>query len=86
MRDNNSECLSLVRGQTSEYKCVLLAGTIWELQKGTMTMFAAEIVGTGVLIFMGCMGCIGTMGPAPPSPMQTALTFGLTINLIIMVR
>ncbi|EFN67363.1 Aquaporin AQPAe.a [Camponotus floridanus] len=48
-------------------------------------MFAAEIVGTGILLFIGCMGCIGTMGPAPPPPLQTALTFGLTVNLIIMM-
>lgn len=50
-----------------------------------MTMFAAEIIGTATLLFFGCMGCIGTMGPAPPPLLQTALTFGLTVNLIIMV-
>ncbi|XP_012230155.1 aquaporin AQPAe.a-like isoform X5 [Linepithema humile] len=59
--------------------------TMWKMQKNTMTMFAAEIVGTGVLVFFGCMGCIGAMGPAPPPPLQTALTFGLTVNLIIMM-
>lgn len=48
-------------------------------------MFVSEIIGTAVLIFIGCMGCIGTMGPTPPPPMQTALTFGLTVNTIIMV-
>ncbi|XP_067214234.1 aquaporin AQPAe.a-like isoform X3 [Linepithema humile] len=58
---------------------------MWKMQKNTMTMFAAEIVGTGVLVFFGCMGCIGAMGPAPPPPLQTALTFGLTVNLIIMM-
>lgn len=57
----------------------------WKIQKGTFTMFMAEVVGTASLIFIGCMGCIGTMGPAPPPPMQTAFTFGLTVNLIIMV-
>lgn len=82
--DSESECSPLGYGQTSKYKCAFFAGTIWELQKSTMTIFAAETVGMGVLIFIGCMGCIGT-GPAPPPPMQTALTFGLTVNLIIMV-
>ncbi|XP_012277089.1 aquaporin AQPAe.a [Orussus abietinus] len=57
----------------------------WAVQKGTMTMFLAEIVGTAALLFIGCMGCIGTMGPSPPPPLQTALTFGLTVNLIIMM-
>ncbi|XP_020279322.1 aquaporin AQPAe.a-like [Pseudomyrmex gracilis] len=59
--------------------------TIWEMQKNTLTMFASEIVGTGILIFLGCMGCIGVMGPTPPPPLQMALTFGLTVNLIIMM-
>ncbi|CAL1689170.1 unnamed protein product [Lasius platythorax] len=57
---------------------------MWKIQENTITMFAAEIVGTGILLFFGCMGCIGTMGPAPP-PLQIALTFGLTVNLIIMI-
>ncbi|KMR01394.1 aquaporin -like protein [Lasius niger] len=57
---------------------------MWKMQENTITMFAAEIVGTGILLFFGCMGCIGTMGPAPP-PLQIALTFGLTVNLIIMM-
>lgn len=48
-------------------------------------MFIGEVIGTGVLIFIGCMGCLGTLGPSPPPPMQMGLTFGLTVNLIIMV-
>ncbi|XP_008560859.1 aquaporin AQPAe.a [Microplitis demolitor] len=48
-------------------------------------MFIGEVIGTAVLIFIGCMGGIGTMGPAPPPPMQSALTFGLTVNMIIMM-
>ncbi|EFN78638.1 Aquaporin AQPcic [Harpegnathos saltator] len=85
MEVNRDSVPSQKRQQTSKYAGALFAGTIWDLQEGTMTMFAAEIVGTGILIFIGCMGCIGTMGPEPPPPMQTALTFGLTVNLIIMM-
>lgn len=48
-------------------------------------MFMGELVGTASLIFIGCMGGIGTMGLEPPPPLQTALTFGLTVNLLIMV-
>jgi len=51
-----------------------------------MTMLAAEIIGTGILLFIGCMGSIGSMESAPPSSLQKALTFGLTVNFIIMVR
>ncbi|XP_051162704.1 aquaporin-4-like isoform X2 [Leptopilina boulardi] len=48
-------------------------------------MCSAEILGTAILIFIGCMGSIGTLGSSPPPPMQSALTFGLTVNLIIMM-
>ncbi|XP_066598606.1 aquaporin AQPAe.a-like [Prorops nasuta] len=58
---------------------------LWKIQSGTLTMFIAECIGTGILIFIGCMGCIGTMTLSPPPPLQTALTFGLTVNLIIMM-
>ncbi|KAF7993064.1 hypothetical protein HCN44_005845 [Aphidius gifuensis] len=60
-------------------------GALWKWQKGTCEMVIGEILGTGILIFIGCMGCIGTMGASPPPPMQTALTFGLTVNMIIMM-
>ncbi|XP_024872293.1 uncharacterized protein LOC112454896, partial [Temnothorax curvispinosus] len=59
-------------------------GGIWQMQKNTMTMFVAEIIGTAILLFIGCMGSIGGLGFAPPPPLQPALTFGLTVNLIIM--
>lgn len=55
------------------------------MQKGTTTMFIAEIVGTGILIFIGCMGSIGTMGVAPPPPLQSSMAFGMTVNLLIMM-
>ncbi|KAL0117103.1 hypothetical protein PUN28_010145 [Cardiocondyla obscurior] len=58
---------------------------IWRVQKNTTTMFVAEIVGTFILMFVGCMGTIGSMGPNPPPPLQTALAFGLTVNFIIMM-
>lgn len=58
---------------------------LWTVQKGTTTMFIAETVGTAILLFVGCMGCIGTMAISPPPPFQMALTFGLTVNLIIMM-
>ncbi|KAJ8676082.1 hypothetical protein QAD02_011868 [Eretmocerus hayati] len=56
----------------------------WKWQKGTYTMFVAEVVATASLIFIGCMGCIGTMGPAIPPPLQTSITFGMAVNLLIM--
>ncbi|XP_043803043.1 aquaporin AQPAe.a-like [Apis laboriosa] len=57
----------------------------WTMEKGTMTMFIAEVIGTGILLFVGCMGSIGTMGPILPPPLQTSMAFGMTVNLLIMM-
>ncbi|CAK9819236.1 Aquaporin AQPAe.a [Anthophora plagiata] len=59
--------------------------TMWTMEKGTMTMFISEVVGTGVLLFVGCMGSLGTMGPTPPPPLQASMAFGMTVNLLIMM-
>ncbi|XP_017759726.1 PREDICTED: aquaporin AQPAe.a-like isoform X2 [Eufriesea mexicana] len=59
--------------------------SLWIMQKGTTTMFIAEILGTGILLFVGCMGSLGTMGPILPPPLQTSMAFGMTVNLLIMM-
>ncbi|KZC04301.1 Aquaporin-4 [Dufourea novaeangliae] len=48
-------------------------------------MFIGEVVGTGILLFVGCMGGIGSMGATPPPPLQTSMAFGMTVNLLIMM-
>lgn len=48
-------------------------------------MFIAEVVGTGILIFVGCMASIGSMSTVLPPPLQMSIAFGMTVNLIIMV-
>lgn len=55
---------------------------LWKLQDGTWTMFIAEVIGTAILIFIGCMACIGSL---LPSPLQASIAFGMTVNLIIMM-
>ncbi|XP_031834616.1 aquaporin AQPAe.a [Nomia melanderi] len=57
----------------------------WVLQKGTTTMFIAEVVGTGILLFIGCMGSIGSMGAGPPPQLQSSIAFGMTVNVLIMM-
>ncbi|XP_076180860.1 aquaporin isoform X2 [Ptiloglossa arizonensis] len=42
----------------------------------------AELIGTSVLVLMGCMGCIGSFGVVP-SHFQIAITFGLTVMVVI---
>lgn len=44
--------------------------------------FLAELIGTGLLVFLGCMGCIKT-NEFPNSHIQLALNFGLVIMVVI---
>ncbi|XP_035737335.1 aquaporin AQPAe.a-like [Vespa mandarinia] len=59
--------------------------TLWKLQEGTWTMCIAEVVGTAILIFIGCMASIGSMSTVLPPPLQMSIAFGMTVNLIIMM-
>lgn len=47
-----------------------------------VTMFLAELLGTAMLIFLGCMGCLSWNGQ-PPSALQSSFTFGMVVMLII---
>lgn len=47
-----------------------------------VAMFLAELLGTALLIFLGCMGCL-SWNDQPPNPLQSAITFGMTVMLII---
>lgn len=46
-----------------------------------MAIFFAEIIGTGLLLFIGCTGCISWNGP-PPS-INSAITFGFAVMIVI---
>ncbi|XP_076237098.1 aquaporin AQPAe.a-like isoform X2 [Calliopsis andreniformis] len=50
--------------------------------KNTVLVALAEILGTSMLVFMGCMGCIGSLGVVP-SHLQISLAFGLTVMVVI---
>ncbi|KAJ8976591.1 hypothetical protein NQ317_004689 [Molorchus minor] len=47
------------------------------------TMFMAEVIGTGVLMFLGCMGCVTQVDDPPAVHHMSSLAFGLIILLII---
>ncbi|OXU26752.1 hypothetical protein TSAR_010493 [Trichomalopsis sarcophagae] len=38
----------------------------------------AEMVGTAMIVFLGCLGCVGSMGNIP-SPVQVCLSFGFAV-------
>ncbi|XP_034936322.1 aquaporin-like isoform X2 [Chelonus insularis] len=50
----------------------------WDLAKSGL----AELIGTAMLVFIGCMGCVGSLG-TKPAPLQISFVFGFTVMLII---
>ena len=46
-------------------------------------MVLAELIGTGILVFLGCMGCVPMNGI--PSAISTVLNFGFTIMMIVQI-
>lgn len=48
-----------------------------------LAVFLAELIGTGLLMFLGCAGCL-TWG-APASALQMTLNFGLTVMIVIQI-
>lgn len=48
-----------------------------------ISVFLAELIGTAMLMFFGCMSCIQWDGP--PNPLQTAIAFGMIVMIIIQI-
>ncbi|KAL7736540.1 hypothetical protein ACLKA6_015188 [Drosophila palustris] len=46
-----------------------------------ISCFLAELLGTGILVFLGCMGCVGT--PFLNSHLQMVLNFGFAVLIAI---
>lgn len=47
-----------------------------------VAMFLGELLGTALLLFLGCASCLSWNGTAP-SNLQTSLAFGMVVMLII---
>ena len=50
----------------------------WEI----LLVSLAEMIGTAILVFLGCAGCIGSLD-SKPSILQTSLTFGFAVMIAI---
>ncbi|KAI4501300.1 hypothetical protein M0802_003673 [Mischocyttarus mexicanus] len=50
--------------------------------KKTIVTGLAEMLGTSILVFLGCTGCIGSLGVVP-SHLQITLNFGLSVMIVI---
>lgn len=49
-----------------------------------LVVFLAEVLATGLLVFLGCMGCI-QFGSEAPSHLVICLNFGLAVMLLINI-
>lgn len=52
--------------------------------KSTLLTGLAEMIGTFILVFVGCMGCVSGLGVVP-FHLQITLTFGLAVMVVIQV-
>lgn len=43
-----------------------------------------EIIGTAILVFIGCLSCVGSMGIVPPL-YQISMSFGIAVTIAIQV-
>ncbi|XP_050306765.1 aquaporin AQPAe.a-like isoform X2 [Anthonomus grandis grandis] len=48
-----------------------------------LTVFAGEVGGTAILVFLGCTGCVASKG-IPPH-LQISLTFGLAVMVAVQI-
>ncbi|KAG8312212.1 hypothetical protein J6590_028445 [Homalodisca vitripennis] len=53
----------------------------WQL----VEIFFAEAVGTGMLLFFGCMGGVSFMEDVPLHPLQGAIVFAVVVATIIQI-
>lgn len=49
-----------------------------------ISIFLAELLGTALLVYLGCMGCVSGLGNEP-SHIQITLNFGLAVMICIQV-
>lgn len=45
----------------------------------------AELIGTGLLVFVGCMGCMSTLAGGSIPHAQISFTFGFAVMFCIQV-
>ncbi|XP_035737458.1 aquaporin-like isoform X1 [Vespa mandarinia] len=48
----------------------------------TIMVLLGEIIGTAILVFIGCLSCVGSMGIVPPL-YQISMSFGIAVTIAI---
>lgn len=57
-----------------------------QFSKDKLAIFFAEFMGTGILVFLGCMGCITGVNESVTTHHMGSLTFGLVVMMVIQVN
>lgn len=72
--------------------CLVSGGVRKKAAKATSTSFwyfvslgMAEIIGTGMLLFLGCLGGVPSIAHVAPPALQSGLIFGITVAAIVQV-
>ncbi|XP_043263262.1 aquaporin AQPcic-like [Colletes gigas] len=75
---------SSIQAAKKKLKSSWLSSLIAEDATGwdTLIIGLAEMIGTAILVFIGCTGCIGSLNVVP-SIFQISLTFGLAVMIAI---
>lgn len=55
--------------------------TLWDK---SLTVLA-ELIGTALLVFLGCTAHVGTLSETPPPPLQIGLAFGFAVMIAVQV-
>ena len=51
-----------------------------------MAKILAELIGTGMLLFLGCMGCVQGLGSDSLfKPFEISLSFGFTVMIVVQI-
>lgn len=66
-------------------KIISLITVMKQAHLDLLTLFLAEVLGTGLLLFLGCGGCIDSWFDTPTSHLTKCLNFGLVVMLIINI-
>lgn len=91
---HNQFCPASTMGRTTSYTSLPLtvekapkkSKKPKQFSKHKLAIFFAEFVGTGILVFLGCMGCINGVDESLATHHMSSLSFGLVVMMVIQVE
>ncbi|XP_052888198.1 uncharacterized protein LOC128296751 [Anopheles moucheti] len=72
-------CVCVVHNKESGINSTMKKSTL-----DNISVFLAELIGTGLLVMLGCMGCVSGLGHTP-SHFELCINFGLIVMIVVQV-